>query len=70
MLKKKKKVGFRVTLAQGIPSPHFQHSERAASEDDQSAGGKNERSDGGGVWRSEEAGIKEIDVNKDDGERR
>lgn len=57
-------------LAQGILSPHFQRTERAASEDDQSAEGKDERSDGEGVWRSEEAGIKEIDVNKDDGERR
>lgn len=34
------------------------------------AEGKNEGSDGEGVWRSEEAGIKEIHVNKEDGERR
>lgn len=39
--------------------------ECAASEDDQSAERKNERSDAEGVWRSEEAGIKETDVNKD-----
>lgn len=68
--KRHKKVVLRVTLAQGILSPHFQHSEHAASEEDQSAERKNERSDGEGVWRSEEAGIKETDVNKDDEERR
>lgn len=63
-------VVLRVMLAQRIQSPHFQHSERAAAEEDQSAEGTNVRSDGEGVWRSEEAGIKEIDVNKDAGERR